>query len=71
MSGTYGIPRIIRLELEESALTGENRQLIAELIDAQREREMLRTDRNYIEYIARTKYFMSYPDETIYRYRGR
>ena len=70
MSGTYGVPRIIRLELERRALIEANRRELAGLVDASRTRDMLRSDRNYIEYIARTRYHMAYPDETIYRYRG-
>jgi cell division protein FtsB len=70
MSGTYGIPRIIRLELEKRALIKANKSLTVELIDADRIRQMLKNDPNFIEYIARTKYHMAYPDETIFRYRG-
>jgi len=70
MSGTYGVPRIVRLELERRALIEANRRELAGLVDASRTRDMLRSDRNYIEYIARTRYHMAYPDETIYRYRG-
>jgi cell division protein FtsB len=70
MSGTYGIPRIIRLELERKALVRANHDLLIELIDADRVRDMLRNDPHYIEYIARTRYYMAYPNETIYRYRG-
>jgi len=70
MSGTYGLPRIVRLELERSRLQGANRALTAELIDAIRVREMLRIDADYIESIDRTRYYMVYPGETVYRYRG-
>jgi cell division protein FtsB len=70
MSGTYGMPRIVRLELEKSSLIEANRKLTIELIDAARIRKMLESDPNYIEYIARTRYRMAYPNETIYRYRG-
>lgn len=70
MSGTYGLPRIIRLELEQSRLEESNRILTAELIDAVRIRDMLRYDPDYIEGIARTRYYMVYPGETVYRNRG-
>ena len=70
MSGTYGIPRIIRLELEKRDLINSNRRLTAELIDSDRERQLLKNDPDYIEYIARTRYHMAFPNETIYRYRG-
>lgn len=70
MSGTYGLPRIVRLELERSRLLASNRVLTAELIDAARIRNMLRHDPDYIERIARTRYYMVYPGETVYRNRG-
>ncbi len=70
MSGTYGIPRIIRLELKRSNLVESNRELTAELIDSDRIRDMLKNDPAYIEKIARTRYHMAYPNETLYRYRG-
>ena len=71
VSGDYGIPRIVRLELEKRGLDTANRKQLAMLIDATRERDMLKSDPVYIEYIARTKYHMAHPNETIYRYRGR
>ena len=70
MSGTYGIPRIIRLELERKALIEANHRELVNLVDASRVKRMLESDLNYIEYIARTRYHMAYPGETIYRYRG-
>lgn len=71
MFGTYSLPRIVRLEIEKGGLIDSNRELTVELIDAVRIRDLLRTDPTYIEHIARTRYFMVRPDETIYRYRGR
>lgn len=70
ISGTYGIPRIIRLELEKNTLIDTNRSELAKLIDANRIKSMLLHDPDYIEYIARTKYYMTYGDETIYRFYG-
>ncbi len=71
MNQTYGIPRITRLELERNALEQANRRQIADLIDATIERQRLKLDNAYIEYIARTRYHMAYPNETIFRYNGR
>ncbi len=71
MVGTYGLPRIVRLEMEKSALIEANRRAIVELIDNDRLREMLTGDRLYLEYLARTRYHMVKPNETIYYYRGR
>ncbi len=70
MSGTYGIPRIARLELERRALIKSNRSLTIDLIDAARIKKMLESDPGYIESLARTRYHMVYPDETIYRFLG-
>jgi len=70
MVGTYSVPRIARLELQRKGLIETNRQLTIELIDAARVKKMLENDPSYIEYIARTKYRMARPNETIYRYPG-
>ncbi len=70
MVGTYSLPRIARLELERRALIEANRKLTVDLIDAARIEEMLENDPTYIEQIARTRYRMVRPNETIYRYRG-
>lgn len=69
-SGTFGIRRIIKLELEKRTLIETNRIEMAKLIDANQINQMLKSDASYIEYIARTRYHMVYPGETIYRYRG-
>jgi len=71
MSGTYGLPRIVRLELKRRSLIEANRQLTAEYVDAAILRKKLVSDPQYIEYIARTRYYMVYPNETLYRYRIR
>jgi len=70
MSGTYGITRIARLEIERKQLTEANQYQLVELIDAVRVRKMLTSDPDFIEYIARTRYHMAYPNEIIYRFRG-
>ena len=69
MSGTYGIPRIIRLELEKRSLIEANRTQTIALIDAERIQRMLCSDPLYLERIARLKYRMIYPGETLYHYR--
>ena len=71
MAGDYGLPRIARLELERQSLTDANRQVRADVIDLARTRSRLLYDRAYIEKIARTRYFMVGPGETVYRYRTR
>ncbi|MCK4631939.1 MAG: septum formation initiator family protein [candidate division Zixibacteria bacterium] len=69
MSGTYGIPRIVRLELEKRSLIEANRAQTIALIDAERIQKMLQTDPLYLERIARLKYHMTYPGEILYHYR--
>ena len=68
--GTYSLPRIVRLQLQKHDLTEANRQLTVELIDADRIRELLRSDPSFIESVARTRFYMARPNEIIYRYRG-
>ncbi len=69
--GTYSLPRIVKLHLKKEALIESNRRLTAQLIDADRIRRMLQSDPLFLEQIARSRYYMVRPDETIYRYRGR
>lgn len=70
MVGTYSIPRIIRLELEKTELIESNQQLLVNLIDNDRVRKMLESDPIYLERIARTRFHMARPGETIYLHRG-
>ena len=68
--GDFSIPRIIRLNMQRTALIEANQQKTMEIIDAELTREQLLSDPVFIEIIARTKYHMIRPNETIYRYRG-
>ncbi len=68
--GEYGILRIAKLSMERKALVAVNQRELAQLIDATRIRDLLRSDHSYIEYVARTRYHMAAPNETIYRFRG-
>lgn len=70
-NGTYGVPRIVRLEMEKNALIGSNLSKTAALVDAVRIRKRLYYDPKFIESVARSRYYMIYPGETIYRYQGR
>ncbi len=69
--GNYSLVRIIKLQLSKSTLIESNRRLTTNLIDATRARRMLLDDPYYIEQVARSRYYMVRPGETIYRYRGR
>jgi cell division protein FtsB len=68
MIGTFSVPRIVRLEAERRHLLQANRLQAAALIDACRVRDMLQHDRLYIEQIARQRFHLVYPGETLYRY---
>ncbi len=71
MVGSYSIPRIIRLHLEKGRLIETNRALVIQLIDTQRLKKMLQTNPRYIEQVARIRYRMARPDETVYFYHHR
>jgi len=71
MIGTYGIPRIVKLEMQRKALIEANRKQVVDIVDSRRMRDLLKSDARYIETVARTRYYMTRPNETIYRYRGR
>lgn len=66
-SGDYGFIRIGKLHLKKNDLRAENHKLTVKLIEAELTTKRLKTDWNYIEYIARTKHHLSRPGETIYR----
>ncbi len=67
----YGILRIAKLSMERNAIARANQRELVQLIDATRIRNLLKSDKGYIEFIARTRYHMAAPNETIYRFRGR
>ena len=68
-SGDYGFIRITRLHFEKSRLNRENHRLLVKLIDAELTQKRLIGDLNYIEYIARTRHYLSRPGEVIYRFK--
>jgi cell division protein FtsB len=70
MSGTYGVHRLAKLELTKSALIESNRSLEIMLLDCARIKNRLEVDADFIEKIARSRYRMVYPDETIFRFQG-
>ncbi len=68
-AGPYGFFRINRLENRREELLLENRGLIVKLIDSDVTRQRLVSDPDYIEYIARTKYLLVRPGESLIRLR--
>lgn len=71
LAGDQSIFAIWKLSNEQQALRKANRELIAELIDAERTRNLLLSDPTYIELVARTQYHMVFPGETVYRIKAR
>jgi len=68
-SGATGFVRIAKLHLEKNRLEKENHQLLAKLVDVEITKKRLKDDPQYIEFIARTRHFLSRPGETIYRFK--
>jgi len=68
-SGATGFVRIAKLHLEKNRLEKENHQLLAKLVDVEITKKRLQNDPKYIEFIARTRHFLSRRGETIYRFK--
>lgn len=68
-SGATGFVHIAKLHIEKNRLISENQKLLAELVDAEITKKRLLNDKNFIEYIARTKHYLSRPGEVIYRFK--
>lgn len=68
-SGSYGFARIVDLNVQKGKLIEENHQLLVKLINADITRYRLLNDTSYIEYIARTRHFLSREGEVIYRFK--
>ena len=68
-TGATGFVRIARSHLEKNQLEQENQKLLAKLVDIEITKKRLQNDPKYIEFIARTRHFLSRPGETIYRFK--
>ena len=68
-TGATGFVRIAKLHFEKSQLEQENQKLLAKLVDIEITKKRLQNDPKYIEFIARTRHFLSRPGETIYRFK--
>ena len=67
LAGPYGFFRLNRLESSRDELLEENRRLLVDIVDAEITRRRLKYDAHYQEYIARTRYLLARPGETIIR----
>ncbi len=65
LAGPYGLFRIVRLQDKKAELITENRMLLVGIIDADMTRSRLTNDPHYIEYVARTRYLLARPGETL------
>lgn len=68
-TGATGFVRIAKLHLEKNQLEKENQKLLVKLVDIEITKKRLQNDPKYIEFIARTRHFLSRPGETIYRFK--
>ena len=66
--GDFGFVRIYRLHQKKAGLEIKYKQLQAEVLQLQQERNLLQNDPFVIEKIARERYGLSLPDEKVYRF---
>ena len=65
-AGDYGLMRIYRLTQEKEDLQADYQILVAEIADYHYYLRRIKTDPHFVEYIARTYYGFSRPNEVIY-----
>jgi cell division protein FtsB len=65
-AGDYGLMRIYRLSSERQELQAEYRDLVAETADYSYYLRRFKSDPHFVEWLARTRYGFSRPQETIY-----
>jgi cell division protein FtsB len=65
-AGDYGLFRIYRLTNERNALNEDFRAIVSEAADYSYRLRRLNNDSHYVEWLARSRYGFSRPDETIY-----
>src|SRR3972149_4301596 len=62
-SGDFGFIRMMRLKQKKKNLELQFKKLQAEVLQLEREKNLLQSDPYYLEKIAREKYGLSRPDE--------
>jgi cell division protein FtsB len=65
-AGDYGLFRIYRLNQERHDLNENFRAIVAEAADYSYRLRRLKSDPHYVEWLARSRYGFSRPEETIY-----
>lgn len=66
-AGDYGLFRIHRLSAQRDRLQDEYQATVTEVADYTYRLRRLNTDPHFVEWLARTRYGYSRPNETIYR----
>ncbi len=66
-SGPTGFIRIARLHIQKHRLEQRNKELLADLVDAEYTVKRLNGDMKFIEYVARTRHYFAREGEIIYR----
>lgn len=66
--GDYGFLRLRQLQKKKQALQMHYKQVQAEILQLELEKNLLQNDPFYIEKIAREKYGLSRPGERVYRF---
>ncbi len=69
IAGETGFIRIAKMHLAKERIQKQNHELLVKLVDSEMTLKRLQQDPQYIEYIARTRHFMSRPGEIIYRFK--
>jgi len=65
-AGDYGLIRIHRLTDQREELQAEYYSMVAQAVDYSYSLRRLKTDPHFVEWLARTRYGFSRPEETIY-----
>lgn len=66
--GDYGFVRIYRLHQKEAQFQIHYKQMQADILQLQQEKNFLENDPFIIEKLARERYGLSRPDEKVYRF---
>jgi len=69
-AGDYGLLRIRRLHDQRDALQAEYRAIVAEAVDYSYYLRRIRNDPHFVEWLARTRYGFSRPDDVIYHLKS-
>lgn len=69
LGGNFGYIRIKKLIHKQRELKAEQRDLIIQLSELSRLKEQIQSDPRFLEYFARQRYHLVYPDEKVFIFR--